>query len=138
MERIRPTYEKPMYGFNSAYKALDVPREMRDYYEDYNLAKSEANRWFAKEDIPLLLRFRPAGEYVEKSLMSNMTLQLFYILPDSSQHHIITIPCSKNQIKLNAHWRELAKWSLKIWDTFEHKDSVYQRAKAAKAYAMAY
>lgn len=139
MERIRPTYEKPTYGFSSAYKANDVPEPLRGYYEDFNIAKSKANKWFAEKDIPILLTFKPYEDYDATKRKTNMFLDVKHLLPDSTVITVARWNPNPNQIMLKCHWQAVAMHALKLYDKHVQARVLENpRYEAAMAYAMAY
>ena len=143
---LRPTYVPAGYGYESAYKAYDVPDDLREYYQEFNLQKIRANRWFRDQDIPLLLRFRPCGEYRVDSVWSNMTLELNYILPTGGLYRFHNWKLSKNEIKLKCFRNELLRMSFKPYSmAMQHSAHLLQvikdcelRVEADKAYELAY
>ena len=138
----RPTYKKADYGYASSYKAENVPQEYRELYHKYNRIKGEANMWLSKNDIPLMLRFRPNSEFKEIGIWTNMILSVSYVLPDHSLYVIKESGVSKNEVKIEYQWSELAKHALKAWDTYYYQDKILAIANKIQevedAYEQAY
>ena len=134
----RPETQSPDYDYTSAYKAPDVPEELRGYYHEFSIQKTLANKWLAANDIPLVISFKPKGEFIEESTDSNMELHVFYLIGDGKWYRIGKRPLSKNRIRIDCHRNAILKMTLKCWDRSNCKDKVEGIARANAAYEAAY
>ena len=134
------------YGYQSSYKAVDVPEEMREYYQEFNKQKMYANSWFRKNNVPLLLKFKPNGEYRIDSVWSNMRLELTYVLPTGALYGIHSWNLSKNEIKLKCFRNELLRmsfepYSINLQNNARLREVIKEcegRVEADRAYELAY
>ena len=126
------------YDYSSAYKAEDVPFELRGYYQEYSIAKTRANKWLAANGIPLLVSFKPIGEYDDDALHSNMALYVSYLLPNKAIYRFHELRLSKNQIRLNCFWNEIALRALYSWDNSDSQEHILSIAKEIEEVEAAY
>ena len=137
------------YGYESAYKAYDVPDDLREYYQEFNLAKIRANSWLRENNIPIQLSFKPDREYDVTRLRSNMSLYVSYVLPTNALYRIGRVKLTNNQIKLKCFRDDILKMTLKQYKKAMRNEitapALQQaiedsklRAEADKAYELAY
>lgn len=127
------------YDYSSAYKAEDVTdQDLRGHYHDYSLAKRYANKWFEINKLPFITFFKPVEEYEEDSMLSNMELQMGYILPNGKTFKFMQFRLTKNQIRLNCHWNIIARQVLQAWDDTDRKEVILQAAKEIQEVEAAY